>query len=188
MVGALETVTAVKVFENTDCTMVVDGIDPGAFETVVDGGDDTEIAEAIFSRKPPGAEAFGSTTVSVADGEGGTIDIGFTRPTDIDIWVAITVDTTGAEGTFPTNGLQLIEDAFLAEANLRADIAADVVPKSYYGLIFEAVRDPDSGLDSITDVTVAMGLAPLPTLEDPIVIAIRERSDFDTARTTVAVI
>ncbi len=188
VVGALETVTAVKVFENTDCTMVVDGIDPGAFETVVDGGDDTEIAEAIFSRKPPGAEAFGSTTVSVADGEGGTIDIGFTRPTDIDIWVAITVDTTGAEGTFPTNGLQLIEDAFLAEANLRADIAADVVPKSYYGLIFEAVRDPDSGLDSITDVTVAMGLAPLPTLEDPIVIAIRERSDFDTARTTVAVI
>lgn len=188
VVGALETVTVVKTFENTDCLNVVDGIDPGAFETVVDGGDDTDIANAIFSRKPPGAEAFGSTTVLVADGEGSTIPIGFTRPTDIDVFVEIIVDTTGAEGTFPTNGAQLIEDAFLAEANARADINADVIPQAYYGTIFEAVRDPSSGLDSITSVVVNMDTSPAPVAENIIVIALRERADFDTANTGVTVL
>jgi hypothetical protein len=113
VVGALETVVVVKTFENTDCLNVVDGLAAGAFETVVEGGDDTDIANAIFSRKPPGAEAFGSTTVIVADGEGGTIPIGFTRPTDIDVFVEITVVAAGAEGVFPANGAQLIEDGHL---------------------------------------------------------------------------
>lgn len=188
VVGALETVVVVKVFENTDCLVVVDGIAAGAFETVVEGGDDTDIANAIFSRKPPGAEAFGSTTVVVADGEGGTIGIGFTRPADVDVFVEITVDTTGAEGVFPTNGAQLIEDAFLAEANSRADINADVIPQSYYGVIFAAVRDPTSDLDSITSCTVEMDVTPVPVGENIIVIAIRERADFDTANTGVTVI
>ncbi len=188
VVGALETVVVVKTFENTDCINIVDGIAPGAFETVVEGGDDTDIANAIFSRKPPGAEAFGSTTVVVADGEGGTIPIGFTRPTDVDVFVKITAVTTGAEGQFPANGAQLIEDAFLAEANSRADINADVIPKSYYGVIFAAVRDPISDLDSITDCTVEMDTSPTPVGENIIVIAIRQRADFDTANTDVVVV
>lgn len=188
VVGALETVVVVKTFENTDCLNVVDGIDPGAFETVVEGGDDTDIANAIFSRKPPGAEAFGSTTVIVADGEGGTIPIGFTRPADIDVFVKITVDRTSAEGQFPVNGAQLIEDAFLLEANARADINADVIPQSYYGVIFAAVRDPASDLDSITSCVVEMDTTAVPVGENIITIAIRERADFDTANTDVVVI
>ena len=189
VVGALETVVVVAVFENTNCLDIVDGIAPGAFETVVEGGDDTDIANAIFSRKPPGAEAFGSTTVIVADGEGGTLPIGFTRPTDVDINVEITVDTTGAEGQFPANGAQLIEDAFLAEANAKAAINADVIPQSYYGVIFAAVRDPLSGLDSITTCTVNMALNPAaPVAETVIPITIRQRADFDTANTDVVVV
>lgn len=182
-------VTQVKVIDNPNCLAVVDGIPGGAFETIVDGGADAAIADAIFEKRPPGAESFGTIITPLPDGEGGTVDIGHTRPTDVDIYIIITLDTTGAEGVLPANAAQLAEDAFLAEVALRGvEIGADFVPKSYYGVIFAAVRNPDSDLDTVTDVTVAADIAPAPTLEDPIPITIRERADFDSANTSVVVV
>jgi hypothetical protein len=178
-----------KVVDNVDCTAVVDGIPGGAFEVILDGGADADIAQAIFDRRPPGAESFGTILTVLPDGEGGTVTIGHTRPTDVDQFVVITMDTTGAEGVFPTNGLQLAIDAFLAEADKNhVGIGQDVVPPSFHGTIFDAVKDQNSGLDSITSVVVAIGIAPAPVLEDPVPITIRERADWDTARTSSVVI
>ena len=185
----VEGVTTVRVVDNPDCTNVVDGIPGGAFETMVDGGADADIAQAIFDRRPPGAESFGTIITSLPDGEGGNIDIGHTRPADVDMYVILTLDTTGAEGVFPTNGEQLAIDAFLAEADKNhVGIGQDVVPKSFYGIIFDAVKDPNSGLNTVTSLTIAIGIAPAPTLEDPIVVDIRSRADWDTTRTSTVLI
>lgn len=181
-------VTAVSVFENQDCTQFVDGIAPGAFEVVVDGGNDQEIGEAIFSRKPPGAEAFGSSSVAVDDGEGGTLQIGFTRPTDIDIYIEVTATALGAEAPFPSGGVQAIADAVLAYGNSTAEVGRDVIPKSFYASVFESVRT-DSGLDTLTDVVVGLSLVPGgPFVEAVVPIAIRERADFDSANISVVLV
>lgn len=198
--------TFVRTFENTNCSLVVDGIDPGAFEVMVDGGSDAAVAAAIFSRKPPGAQAFGSTIVNVTTSEGDLIPIGLTRPADIDMWILITADTTGAEGDLPANSEQTILDAVLAEANRRFnDPGVDPIPQALEGVVFSSTRDAQ-GRDSFSSVEVLMsidngpGVAPAfppgfpapgagvdPYVGTPKPITIRERADFDSARIGVTI-
>lgn len=180
-------VTNVATFENTDCTQAVDGIPPGEFEVVVDGGLDAEIAQAIYDDKPPGAISNGSVTVPITSSSGQTVNISFNRPSDINIDVEITVDTSGAEYAFPSNGAQIIEDAFLAAANSVADIARDQFPESFVGVVFDAVKT-ENGNDTISSAVVRMRVGANPFATTPIVIDLRERADYDSANTTVIVI
>lgn len=180
-------VTSVSTFENNDCTQTVDGIPPGEFEVVVDGGLDAEIAQAIYVDKPPGAIGNGSVSVPITSSSGQTVAIKFNRSTGIGIDVDITVDTTGAEFAFPSNGAELIETAFLAAANAVATIARDQFPESFVGVVFNAVKT-ESGQDTISSALVEMrvGAAPFDTI--PIPIEIRERADYDSTLVTVVVL
>ena len=200
-------VTFVRTFENTNCSIPVDGIAPGAFEVMVDGGNDLAIAEAIQSRRPPGAQAFGTTLTNITTSEGDVLEIGHTRPADVDLWILVTADTTGAEGDLPANAEQTILDAVLAEANLRFnDPGVDAIPKSLEGIVFSSTRDAQ-GRNSFASVTVLMstdngpGSAPAfppgfpapgggadPYVDTPKAITIRERADFDSARIGVTII
>jgi hypothetical protein len=182
-------VTVVAVFENRDCTQFVDGIPPGALEVVVEGGNDTEIAEAILSRKPPGAEAFGMTTqVGLVDQEGNPINIGITRPADIDIAIQIDVDTTGAEVGLVDNFGQLAIDVMLEFANGTAEIGQDVIPQALETPIWDLLRDPETGKFGATDVLVQVAIVPNPVATVVIPIDNRSRADFDSANITVNVI
>ncbi len=188
VVSALPGVSTVNVFVNNSCAAAFEGIPGGAFETVVQGGDDTAIALAIRDAKPVGSEAFGSTIVPVPNTEGGTIDIGFTRPLSISIFVEITCSTAGAEVPLPQDAAQSVEDAFLAAADLTATVGRDVIPQSFTGVIFDAVRDPVSGQTAFTDVIVGMAIVAVgPFLETPITISLRELADFDSLNTVVII-
>lgn len=186
-VGALVGVTSVAVFDNTSCVATFDGIPPGAFEVVVDGGVDAEIAAAIFAHKPPGAEAFGAlgpfnqTTV-----EGQVIPIGFTRPTDVDIDVEIDADSTGAEFPLPVNAVALITSAALDAFNADAQIGRDIFPPKYITTVFVAVRT-NEGHDTIVSAEVRMRVGADPFATTPIVITLRQRPDFDSANITTVV-
>lgn len=199
-------VTFVRTFENTDPVNVVDGIAAGAFETMVDGGSDAAIAAAIESRRPPGAQAFGTIITDVTTSQGDIVKIGHTRPADIDLWILVTADTTDAEGDLPANAEQTILDAILAEANLQFnDPGVNAIPQSLEGTVFEVTRDAQ-GRNSFSSVTVLMstdngpGVAPAfppgfpapgagvdPYVDTPKVITIRERADFDSARIGVTI-
>lgn len=93
MIGDLldvDNVEEVAVNNNiTDAT--VDTVPAKAFEAVVRGGDDTEIAEEILDTAPLGTEYFGSTTVAVLDPEGISVDVKFTRPAAVRIYMDITI-------------------------------------------------------------------------------------------------
>ena len=187
-VGAVLGVVAVAVFDNTSCVAPLDGIPPGAFEVVVDGGVDADIAVAIFSNKPPGAESFGSSgPFPQTTSEGQIIDIFLTRPTDIDIDVEINATSTGAEFPFPVNGDALIAAAALIAFNTDADIGRDIFPPKYVSVVFVAVKDAD-GNDTIITAEVLMRTGIDPFATTPIVISLRERADFDSANITVTVI
>lgn len=187
-VGAVLGVTDVAVFDNTSCVVALDGIPPGAFEVIADGGVDADIAVAIFSNKPPGAESFGSSgPFPQTTTEGQIIDIFFTRPTDVDIDVEIDATATGAEFPLPVNAAALIVAAALIAFNADTDIGRDIFPPKYVTTVFVAVRDND-GNDTIVTAEVRMRILANPFATTPIVISLRERPDFDSANITVAIL
>ena len=180
-------VDEVAAYENRDCSQPSpDGIPEGAFEIVVEGGDDQAIIDAIYSRKPPGAESYGQTvTSSVNDEEGNPVPIGFTRVGDINIWMDIVITRGGAEVSYPENAGQLVEDAVLEVANASTKIGQDVIPESYIGVVYETLKDPETGKYPMENVVVNVGTSPA-TAPNVIAIGIRERADYDSARTTVS--
>lgn len=181
---AVDGVTLVRVFENRGLITDGDGLPGKAFEVLVEGGDEDEIAQAIFDVRPPGAESHGTSfTVSIENDSGDFVAIKGTRPTEVATWLSIDVDTTGAEDVFPANGADLIAAAVLAFANDNHDVGDDVIPQFFVGTVYEAV-----GNKSLTDVTVktsdtSFGAA----TEAVLAIASRSRADFDSVRIEVNV-
>ena len=178
-------VVTVKVFENLTLVPDAIGIPGKAFETLVgdDGGsaDDTAMGDAIFNDTPPGAEAFGSVSVLVDDGVGGTIDIGFTRPTDVPVWLSIEVTRTGAEDPYPSDGDALIAAAVLEFAEANHASGDDVIPDFFIGTVYDAV-----GNKSIVNVAVKTSTVSFAAATDAVLpIAARELAKFDSTRIEV---
>lgn len=92
----LETVIAVNVIENTDI-IPAGGLPPKSFMAIVrsdPGADDEQaIADCIWGNKPAGIQAFGATLVEVVDSEGEPHTIGFSRPAETAVYVALRLTT-----------------------------------------------------------------------------------------------
>ncbi|MFZ4217075.1 baseplate J/gp47 family protein [Enterobacter ludwigii] len=63
---------------------------PNTLYVVVRGGNDFDIAQAIFTKKPPGVPTFGDTSITVYDKKGFPKVINFGRPKDVPVYVSIT--------------------------------------------------------------------------------------------------
>lgn len=87
-------VTQVKAYEN-DTLITANEIPGKAFEIVVNGGLDSDVANAIFLKKPAGIQAYGTTTVQVRDEDTNVHTIGFTRPTLVPVDFKIEFTATG---------------------------------------------------------------------------------------------
>ena len=111
-------IESVTIGTNTNNTTVSiqGGRTPKSFEAVVEGGTDAAIGEEIWLSKPAGTTTFGNTTVDITDSMGNTQVIFFSRPTPVYIWVEVTL-TLDAQESFPTNGLQLVQQAILNYGN-----------------------------------------------------------------------
>lgn len=173
---------------NNRTDAVLDGVPAGAFEIVVSGGDNTAIAEAILDHLPPGAEAYGGTTVTLATPglPGQTIDVGFSRPVDVDIWLRITVSSTGTEIEPAPNAASAIETEILSRANaLMADPGTDVVPGALTGYVWAITADATTGRPTLTSALVEASTDGATWSTAPIVIDHDERADYDSARVSV---
>lgn len=99
--------------ENYEDT-TVNNIPPHAIETLVKGGNDVDIAQAIFEKKPGGIKVYGTTTVNVTDSQGVTHPISFSRPTNTNVWIKVDVTTTS---DFPSDGNTQIQTAVITYIN-----------------------------------------------------------------------
>lgn len=111
----LPTVTFCRVYQNTTLSTDARSIPAKSIAPVIVGGVDADIADVIFAHLGMGTDSYGSTTVTVYDAQGLGYSIGFTRPTEVPIYVDIhyTVINTAL---WPTNGETLIEEAIIAYA------------------------------------------------------------------------
>jgi hypothetical protein len=67
---------------------------PGkSFEIVVLGGADVDIATAIYGSMPAGIQSYGTTTTQIFDENNNPVNISFSRPAEIPIYVTISLTT-----------------------------------------------------------------------------------------------
>ena len=180
LLQTVDDVNAVFVIENV--LDVPDGASrPGhSFETIVDGGVDLEIAQAIFDAKPAGIETFGSESEIITDSQGGNHTIRFSRPTPIDIYIIvnITKNIDPAEGSvYPVDGDTQVENALLAYASENLGIGDDVIVNQLY--------TPINTVAGVIGIDIKIGTAPAPTLSNNITVDATEISAWDSARITV---
>jgi len=90
----LNTVTAVTIFENTTDKTNVNNIAPHSFEALVTGGNELEIAQVIWQKKPAGIRTSGKIAVGVSDSTNKTQIINFSRPEKCFIHAKITITKT----------------------------------------------------------------------------------------------
>lgn len=75
---------------------------------VVEGGDNTEIAEALFLRLPTGQVGYGDVTETLYDMQGYPHPISFSRPENIEIYVVIVISITD-RSQYPDDGADQIK-------------------------------------------------------------------------------
>ena len=112
LAGALQTldgVTTLRIYENFTGATDALGIPEHSIATVIEGGDVDQIAETIYLKKTPGTGTAGSTTIAVVDSQGFSVDIKFSRPTIVNVWVGVTIAVTGLTGYTSDIGLLIAE-------------------------------------------------------------------------------
>lgn len=98
-ISALEGVSRISGFENdtsaestgTEPPNIPAGLPPHSVTFIVEGGEDDQIAKAIYSKKTPGCYTNGTTAVQIVSEMGNIITIRFYRPTYVEVFVQIKV-------------------------------------------------------------------------------------------------
>ena len=114
-------------YENVEDEVDERGLSPHSIEIIVEGGDDTEIAQAILRKKAGGIQTNGNREVTVSGIYGDPIPIRFNRPEYLYTWLKVVL--YGDSAMLPTNyknlaTLSLIEDgsSLVAGVSLLTDL------------------------------------------------------------------
>lgn len=160
---------------------------PKSIQVIVQGGDDEEIARAIFNSQPAGIEAYGTTVIDVTDSEGTVWKIGFSRPVTKYLWIQVQY-TYYDEEEHPVDTEGSIKDAIVDWARNNFRIGDDVIYQRFYQPIYQV-----SGISS-AEIKIAMtnDLNPPQSQSDykseNIVVAQNEIVSVDATRITATLV
>lgn len=138
-------VTYAKVYENNLGATDVDGIPPHSIWTIVEGGDSSDIAWAIYTKRNAGCGMKGDITVDVTQPDLSMFEIKFDRTEIEDLYVNF--DATSIDG------ITTIGTTFIA-TELASDVNLDVNESINVNDIAALVRDIDSNA-LITNIAVS---------------------------------
>lgn len=139
-------VTEALVFENDTDVVDVNNLPPHSFESVVLGGSDTAVAQAIFDDKPAGIATFGTDISEVINDDSGTphtILASRAGPTEIFIDIIVITD-----GNYPLDGDQQVEDQLIA-LGATLIIGSDVIYDQFRA---ESLATAD-GVSGVVDIS-----------------------------------
>ena len=170
-------------YEN--CTDSTDeyGRPPHSIEIVVEGGDESRIAEAILRRKAGGIQTYGSNEVAVPGSYGDVIPIRFNRPQYLYAWVHVTVHGDAAK--IPSNYQDLVKNTILSDGTkLKAGMSL------YVQRLTEGIYDTVAGITYV-DIGVAYSSSSENAPEESayknnnILVSMRQKILFDENRIEV---
>jgi len=123
------------VYSNRTDNPSTDGIPPHAYETIVSGGLDQAIGEAIFSTGPARIQPYGLTTVVVRDSVGKDWEIGFSRPINKYIWIRIQY-IRNTEEIFPSDFTEAVYTAIEEWATTGISVGQDFIFQHLYRPVY----------------------------------------------------
>lgn len=140
-------VSAVSVTSNRGDVVDGAGRPPHSVAVNVAGGNDYEIALAIWRALPAGIYPTGTTEVAVPDSQGALQTVRFTRPNKLVIWVKVEYSVYSEEA-FPASGNADIIATVVAWCAANLTTGKDVFGGRIAGAIYQAV--PGIGNMSVT--------------------------------------
>lgn len=132
-------IVSASVVSNRTLETDLAGRPPKCFECTVQGGEDQDIADAIWYAQPAGILPYGYTSVSVLDSEGNTQIVSFTRPIAQPIHATVSYHLYSEEA-FPADGEALLRAAILDWASGEFTVGKDVFAGRFYGTIYSTVQ------------------------------------------------
>jgi len=172
-VSNVDGVTNVTILENDTYAFDVNRTPPKSFHTIVVGGVDEDIASAISLKKTIGIRPYGTTDVILQDSQGIDHTVSFSRPTEIDIHIEMTL-IKGSN--YPVDGDDQIKQAIIdyANGNLVVGSEFSLGDDVIYSRLYTPINSiPDHEVDSLF-----IGITSSPTGEINIPIDVDEISRF----------
>ena len=141
LLNNIENVESASGYENDTDYVDSRGLPPHSIEIIVEGGDNSEIAQAILRRKAGGIQTYGSIEVGVPGVYGDTIPVRFNRPDYLYTWLKVVLH--GDKSQLPTNYASLTIQAlisdgaeFVAGTNLLTQLLNDGIYDAVAGLTY----------------------------------------------------
>jgi uncharacterized phage protein gp47/JayE len=173
--------TACIVLENVTIETDSNGLPPKSFESIVYGGVDEEIAQAIFNKKPAGIESFGSISVLLDDDSGNEQTVGFSRASEVDIYIDLDISTNS--DTFPSDGETQIKDEIIEY--IGGELSDGSYPRGLNiseDVIYNKIIDLIFNITGVEDVnSLAIGTSASPTGTSNITVGFREVALTDSS-------
>lgn len=180
-VARVKDVSSVAVYVNDDDVVDAQGLEPHSVEVIVSGGTDAAVAAAVWRSKAGGIRSQGTTSVVVQDAAGHDQVVSFSRPVLVPIYLALVIEKGEKYSTAspPDDGDSLVKQALVDWGLTNLTGGTSVYPRAMLPAVF--------GVAGVKNVpTIAVGLAPVPASEAPIVLTARERAQIDATRITIA--
>lgn len=176
-------VTSVTVLYNDTDAYDANGLSPHSIEVICyqpgfTSDDNLALATLILKSKGAGIGTRGLSSRNVTDDQGFVEVVYFTRPSEVDIWVAVTV--TKDATLFPVDGATQIGEAITSYGD-GLGAGGEVYAKHVASKVFDVLGVLDWTVFTIDTIDPPVGTA-------NIVITVRQVAAFDTSRVAVTVV
>ena len=178
-------VAAVRPYENDTDEIDGEGRKPHSVEIVVDGGDEGEIAQEIFTAKTNGVQTNGNIAVSVADEFGNFHTIRFNRPEYLYVWLKVTLTRNPREAV-PPNYAARTKEAVVKEGE-QVNAGESVFTQMFLGGIYANVTGI-SFVEIKAYATTSQSETPTEYLLNNIEVGPRQKAVFDVDRIEVSLV
>ena len=172
-------VTFAIVYENDTDTTDSDGRPPHSIEAVVAGGNPQDIGATIWRTHAGGITTYGTQAVTVNDSQGIPHTMRFNRPTEVPIYLQITV-TANPEKELSAAAITLIQQAIVNQG-AGLTVGQDVILQGFYGTVYQAT----SGAVGYMEIKGSTDGTTWST--DNIVMDARHLATFDAANIAVTI-
>lgn len=151
-VEKVENVQFCKVYSNRTNSTDASGRPPHSFETVVTGGRDEDIAKTIFDTAPAGIQPYGTTQTTITDELGNIWTIGFSRPSDVTIYIKIKY-SLNPEEIADANISQSIKSNIIEWQKDNLEVGTDLIRQKLYIPIYAVKGIKDVVIELSTNGT-----------------------------------
>lgn len=152
-IEALEGVTRAKIYENDTNEVDSNGLPAHSITAVVEGGEDKDIATAIYFKKTPGCYTNGTTSIVLNTLSGNEATIRFYRPTNVNVRVKISIKQLSGYNSAYADEIK--EAVYNYLANL--DIAETVYRSIIWSVSVQTMVSINSPAFSVLGVQLASG-------------------------------